>query len=232
MLIESMNLYRSVYIRFFSFQEVTVTEKGEEKKIYKKVEEDRELMGVARVGELAKGLLLTGTAFHTVNQCCGCSGFVINWPPRSRSVNSELRIRIQFQIPIPEKILIKCKKKLIFCNFQSFTTGTYIFDNFFFFIGHKNVLSSGRINNNWPPISGSGSVPNSGLRIRGSGTEINIHGSTAMLPSSLLLEESKGTGTSVGRGVPRGDAQDARASPSPPCASPLPAMCIPPPSPA
>jgi hypothetical protein len=30
------------------------------------------------------------------------------------------------------------------------------------------------------------------------------------------------------RGVPRGDAQDARASPLPPCASP-PAMCIPPP---
>ena len=43
------------------FQEITVTEKGQEKKILKKVEEDRELMGVARVGELAKGLLLTGT---------------------------------------------------------------------------------------------------------------------------------------------------------------------------
>ncbi len=48
---------------FLFFQEVTVTEKGEEKKIYKKVEDDRELMGVARVGELAKGLLLTGTAY-------------------------------------------------------------------------------------------------------------------------------------------------------------------------
>jgi hypothetical protein len=32
-------------------------------------------------------------------------------------------------------------------------------------------------------------------------------------------------------GVPRGDAQDARASPLPPCASPPPAMCIPPPQP-
>jgi hypothetical protein len=51
-------------------QEVTVTEKGEERKICKKVEEDRELMGVARVGELAKGLLLTGTAFKFIGQCC------------------------------------------------------------------------------------------------------------------------------------------------------------------
>ncbi len=34
------------------------------------------------------------------------------------------------------------------------------------------------------------------------------------------------------RGVPRGDAQDARASPlPPPCASPPPAMCSPPPQP-
>ncbi len=31
----------------------------------------------------------------------------------------------------------------------------------------------------------------------------------------------------VASGVPRGDAQDARASPLPPCASPPPAMCIP-----
>jgi hypothetical protein len=45
------------------FQELTVEENGEEKKISKKVEEDRVLMGVARVGELAKGLLLTGTVW-------------------------------------------------------------------------------------------------------------------------------------------------------------------------
>jgi hypothetical protein len=64
MLIKSMNFYLSFHIiHSFFFQEVTVTEKGEEKKIYKKVEEDRELMGVARVGELAKGLLLTGIAY-------------------------------------------------------------------------------------------------------------------------------------------------------------------------
>jgi hypothetical protein len=104
MLIESMSFcdglfYYNSFVSLF-FQEVTVTEKGEEKKIYKKVEEDRELMGVARVGELAKGLLLTGTAFKFIGQCCGSRGFVINWPPRSRPVNSELRIRIQFRIPI------------------------------------------------------------------------------------------------------------------------------------
>jgi hypothetical protein len=75
---------------FLFFQEVTVTEKGEEKKIYKKVEEDRELMGVARVGELAKGLLLTGTTFKFIGQCCGSGGFVINWISRSGSANSEL----------------------------------------------------------------------------------------------------------------------------------------------
>jgi hypothetical protein len=34
----------------------------------KKVEENRELMGVARVGELAKGLLLTGTDLTLVLQ--------------------------------------------------------------------------------------------------------------------------------------------------------------------
>jgi hypothetical protein len=81
---------------FLFFQEVTVTEKGEEKKIYKKVEEDRELMGVARVGELAKGLLLTGTysiSLDTVRQCCGSGsvGSVINWPPGSRSLDTDYR---------------------------------------------------------------------------------------------------------------------------------------------
>jgi hypothetical protein len=42
-------------------------------------------------------------------------------------------------------------------------------------------------------------------------------------------QEDSNWGWAKGRGVPRGDAQDARASPLPPCASPPPAMCIPPP---
>jgi hypothetical protein len=45
-----------------------VTENGEEKQVVKKVEENRELMGVARVGELAKGLLLTGTDLTLILQ--------------------------------------------------------------------------------------------------------------------------------------------------------------------
>ena len=38
-----------------------VTPEGEEKGVEKKDESRRELLGVARVGDLSKGLLLTGT---------------------------------------------------------------------------------------------------------------------------------------------------------------------------
>jgi hypothetical protein len=44
----------------------------------------------------------------------------------------------------------------------------------------------------------------------------------------LIHEKNQKSKISCPRGVPRGDAQDARASPLPPCASPPPAMCIPP----
>jgi hypothetical protein len=53
-------------------------------------------------------------------------------------------------------------------------------------------------------------------------------GGGGQVGGAFTLDDTHLPGNQGSSGVPRGDAQDARASPLPPCASPPLAMCIPP----